>query len=646
MNKEFNFASACKQPADIARHHSARSKKGMSLAAVLGLGTISLLWVTAMATTVMGSYQQATISKSRNIARTCAETAMDQVIADMNRNFNTTTGTTASPYDAPTLGSSKESQIDTETTSGLHTNTTVSVYNRFPGNSTAAENFSTLYDATLDSSSNSDKAKYYRIVESKCRVGICEKVIRTVLEPMFTAQNSIVFPYAGFGDQGMTVIGRNTVDSYHPAEAADALRDKLGAHLGSNVNTGHVGQNYYNYMTIGGNQYEFPNPVSSQTSQLANISSQFNATLVSKAKWCQYYGSVYSNGSNTAHWPAQPNDFVQDANPNQLTPAEAMGTHLSPDSQDGRNGQGIDNVRGLNNVYPAGHPDAGKWLCQPTDVNAPLDGNGTGGVYAPANSDGISLSNRAVETMMDYKKVTMVPSPSAPSGTHSLGAINLSDDAKVIFRTGAPSFSGEIGNQTNGTLVLPPGDYTAASMALSGNSQFIVESGNVNLFVEGASGSTMLTVAKTASLNNATGTLASGLKVFSSKNSDIIINGSSKARIYAPNARIFIGSGSNSSSQSNYNITNSDGTTLNLSAYGSGATNLDFWGAVAGRETYFLANPSDANSAVRFHYDRSAAPANFQYRVRTNGGAAPTFGQKTFAGWRAVSYQEDPAPLQ
>lgn len=623
-----------------------RSQQGFSLIVVLCVGSISLIWVSAMAATVLPAYQQSAISKCRLIARTCAETALDTAIADLNSNFSVVSGATSSQFDAPALNSARERQVETATTGGITTYTTVIVYNRFPGSATDGANFSTIYDASLDAQSISERSKYYRIIEARCKVGACEKRVRAALEPIFTNVNGIVFPFAGFGDKGMTVVGRSVVDSYHPGEAPDPLKDKLYGHLGSNVNTGHVGQNYYNYMMIGGNQYEFPGSGASQSAQLATLASQFNATLVSKAKWCQYFGSVYSNGSNTAHWPAQPNDFVQDATMTQLTPTEALGTHLHPDLNDGTDGQGVDNVRGLNNVYPTGHSHAGKWLPQPSDVNAPVS-NGTAGVYAPAPTDGITLLNRAVETMMDYKKVTMVPAPKAPTDSTDLGAVHLSHDAKIIFRTGAAMPSGlSLGSQSTGTVVLPSGSYKLNSLVLAGSSQVVVESGNVALYVEGASTSTMLTVSKTASLNASGVASANGLKVFSGKSSDIIINGNTRAAIYAPNARIFVGSGSNESSQSNFNITNPDGSQLDLGGYGTGSTNMDFWGAVVGRETYFLANPTDANSQVRFHYDRSLTPVSFQFRVRPNGGPAPTFGPKTFTGWRAISYQEDPGDLE
>jgi hypothetical protein len=632
----------------MMKPQSPRNAGGMSLATTLAIGTASILWVAAMAGSIMPAYQQVSLTKCKSIARTCAETAVDIVIADLNKNFNGATGVSGSQYDASSLGGTTTRDLIIDSVPGVTPTVTVTVYNRFPGGATEGSNFSTVYDATLAAAPSAEKAKYYRIIEARCKFGVCEKRVRAVLSPMFSTGNNIVFPFAAFGDKGMTMVGRVVADSYNANEAADPLKDRLNAHMGSNTNTGHVGSNTYNNVSIGGNQYEFPAAAADQNAALANMSSQFNTSVQSKAKWVQYYGSVYSNGSNTAHWPAQPNDFVSGASNTQLTPSEGLGNHLQPDLQDGSAGQGIDNVRGLNNTYPSSSPDAGKWLPQPSDVNAPIDANGTGGVYASPNADGATLTNRAVETMMDYKKVTMVPAPSAPSGSIDLGAINLSQDAQVIFRSGASAPAGgfNIGSRSSGTVVLPSGNYTAPLISLSNSAKIVVESGNVNLYLEGGSSSTMVSVAKSASINVGSTTRASGLKMFTNKNSDVIINGSTKAVIYAPNARIFIGSGNNGQSSGNYQMTNPDGSVLDLNQTGSGLTNLDYWGAVVGRDTYLLAHPNENQSQVRFHYDRSLLPHNYQFRVRPNGGEAPSFGGRTFSGWKAISYQEDAPVIQ
>lgn len=675
----------------MAQNKTSRNEKGISLATTLAIGTVSMMWVGAMAATIMPAYNRISITKCKNIARTCAETALDTVIGDLNRNFDAASGVSGSQYDAPALNSVTQRQVATATTSGLSVNTDVFVYNRFPGGPTtqAQGNFSSVFDQNLDSLANTEKQKYYRIVEARTKVGQFEKRVRAVLEPMFATNGQIVFPFAGFGDQGMTVVGRTYVDSYAPGVAANPLLDKLNAHLGSNVNTGHVGMNSYNYMRIGGNQYEFPNPVASQTAQLQTIGNQFNATLVSKAKWCQYTGSVYSNGSNTAHWPAQGTDFLpsnyvtetkwssataQDTNgpyvkdkftssyPDAtkqgkwVTPGDILNaanpdgiTHLDANGTSA-NGTGEDNVRGLNNTWSAadataaGDPSlAGAWKPSTTQTSS------GGSVYAPAPSDQRTLMDRSVETLMDYQKVKMVPAPSAPSGTPSLGAVALSGTAKVIFRSGASApASYNVGARNSGTIILPPGDYKIPSMSLAGTSEFTVEPGvNVNLYVEGTSGSTMISSSKTSSFNAVSGASGGNLKIYSNKSSDVILNGNTKAVMYMPNARVFVGSGNDSNSNTSQTITNPDGSVVNFAVAGSGLTDLNYWGSVVGRETYFLANTGDANSHVRFHFDRTLIPppTTFQFRVRPLGGSQPTFGPRMFSGWRAISYQEDPTPI-
>ena len=591
-----------------------RGRNGFSLAATLAVGTVSMLWVGAMAATVMPAYQRTTVSKGKAIARTSAEAALDIVLSSMNTSFNASTGTCSSPYECATTNGSKQSTVQTYAGgSGLAVNTTVTVYNRDP-KAVGGANGSTMHDALIAAQTG----KYYRVVEAVATVGGYRKSVRAVMEPMFTATSGnsngntpntagVVFPYAAFGDQGMTIVGRTTVSSYTPGQAANALKDKLDANLGSNVNTGHVGQNTYPYMSIGGNQYEFPNPVSTQTAQMQNIGTQFNATLVSQAKWCQYSGNVYSNGSSTAHYPSGPADLGL---PSSSTPAQATGDYTTNQA----NNNGWKNVRGLQNV----DANTGAW---------------TGG---------------KVEAYMDYKKIQMTAAPTSPAGTQNLGSISLTSSAKVIFRPGAtaqPTLT--IGSRSSGTVVLPPGDYVTNSLSLRDTSSMIVEPGaKVNLYVEGStSGNNILAVSKNATLNNGTNADARNLSVFTNSSKDIVVNGNSRSLIYAPNARVFVGAGANSNNGTDFAIPGFTGSAF------QGQTNLDFWGSVIGRESYFLANPQDSGSQVRFHYDRSLIPTNYNFLAR---GTQPqesfqddtaASGGRTFAGWRAVSYQEDGPPV-
>ncbi|MBY0546420.1 MAG: hypothetical protein K2W95_03970 [Candidatus Obscuribacterales bacterium] len=710
---------------------ASRNEKGFSLATTLAIGTVSMMWVGAMAATVLPAYNRVAITKNKNIARTSAETALDIVLADMNKNFDGTS--TSSVYDQPQLNAYRESTVQVTTADGA-VPVTVRVYNRFPEGATS-QNFSTIFDSTLNS--QAEKSRYYRIIEATARMGRYQKVVRAAIEPMFIIDDNggntgangasagdIIFPFAGFGDAGMTIVGRSTVDSYEPGVAANNAKDKLHANVGSNVNTGHVGMDEYNYMSVGGNQFEFPNPVSSQTAQLANIGSQFNAQTVTKARWGQYYGSVYSNGSNTAHWPAQARDFFPSnsslnsaasasgsaqssgtenaSNYNNhayregtITVDQALNTSVTGTRSDGgpakhfdsgshnyigsNNGADFsnpnDNTMGLNNTYPSDYPEAnkrGRWMPTPeyvpplTGANAnanlrhamgipdtyfPTGGNaGNGGLSTTAPAPPApALGAKAVEAYMDYKKVVMTPAPTAPGTAKNLGAVNLTSNATVIFREGAtPPSNFNIGSRSSGTLVLPSGDYKAPSVSIAGTAKIVVEPGaKVNLFLEGSSSSTVLSVGKNATLNNGTNANAQNLKIFTKDAKDLVVNGNSRALMYAPNARIFIGSGANSSgSASSFNVPGFNGGNF------GGATNLDYWGSVVGRETYFLANPQDSASRVRFHFDRSLIPPNYNYRVRPGGGEPPSFqnnataaGAKSFDGWRAISYQEDPPPL-
>ena len=70
-----------------------RGRNGFSLAATLAVGTVSMLWVGAMAATVMPAYQRTTVSKGKAIARTSTKTTQDKKLTSINTTLNKKTKT-------------------------------------------------------------------------------------------------------------------------------------------------------------------------------------------------------------------------------------------------------------------------------------------------------------------------------------------------------------------------------------------------------------------------------------------------------------------------------------------------------------------------------------------------------------------------
>lgn len=575
-----------------------RPDHGLSLVTVICLGTVSTLWLGAIMGTILPTYQRTTATRTANLNRSACEAALEVAVSSID-NAMATNG--SSPYDAPP-GGSVVSNISSSMTGVPQTSTQIRVMNRRPlPNTMPGGAIASIYDASLNTMINNGQiANPYRIIEATSRVpgSNIEKRIRVILEPRVQS-SGIVFPYAGFGRDRMLVVGNVRTDSYIPGVAADPVQDRLSASLGSNKNTAHVGVDTYNLMNIGGNQYEFPDPVPGQMADMQDIGSTFNASLVTQAKWAQYMGNVYSNGSSTAHYPAGPAQFG-----NSTNPASVVGNHPSPNSQ------GWKNVRGLQNVNSSGQWTGGK-----------------------------------VEAYASYKQIELPQPPSAPNGAVNLGNVNLKGTAKLVIEQGAPppspaTFTNAI---SSGTIKIPPGDYKFNTLSMSNSAQISLSANSqANFYFESGATGTILSVSKDARINNGSGADAKNLKIYA-KGSDangtqfIAINGTSRALVYAPNTTVFVGTGSNGSGSNTSNISG-----FNNSSYGS--TNLDFYGSVVGREAYIWANINDtANSQVRFHYDRSLIPAGFNFLSTGNSSSFGPPGQ--VAGVRAVSWQEDPAAL-
>ena len=543
----------------ICRAH--RSEKGMGVAAILAIGLVASMFMGAMMAMVLPTYQKTTLTRSVQMIRSANEAALDAVVADLNRAVTTNT---ASTYDTAEVNGYKTTPVPNTLTGQPKVTTSVTVRNVPP----SSFRHSTIYDPLLEQRLNTPPASQdhlenpYRVVEATSSVGGHTRTIRTVVEPVF--DGTFIFPLALYGTEGANIVGLVTIDTVGSPD------DRLNGSTGSNVAVTHVGMSNYGPGTIklGGNQFEFGAP-SEQAAQMQSVASQFNATQVSQAPWVVYNGNVYSNGSTSGHYPRGPQD--------------AAGQNTWK------------NVNGYQNTDASGNWTGGK-----------VFGNQANGEFRVADA------------------------PTAPPGAINLGNVNLSNNAKIVFNNGAPPPSGPIGTKTNGTVTLPAGDYVVNSINLTGNSQIQIANGtstNVRLYVSGnSSGSTAVNVTNNAQLNNQSSSVnlqSQKLQLFYNGSKDIAINGNSRALIYAPNAKVMIGTGQNNR-----------------------PAQMDYYGSVVGKQTYLWGGWQ--GNYVRFHYEYGLMPQNFQqggdnaFLTPRNpiAGGVRLYQANDVVAYRAITWQE------
>lgn len=231
-----------------------RNQHGFSLATVMLIGITSVLWVSALMTTVMPSYNQVAKGRVTNVLRSSAEAALDWAVAELNTAQSgiddlTDDGVANSPTSVPSdvLGSY-----------GMPTSALVSVSNTQPPQS------SYLYDPLLDPANAATNGGIdengWRMVTATAQAGSQQKSVRVILKPNYT--NTPTFEMAIFMDHGLSLSGAGmTLDSYDSALGAYGGTNvsDLGADIGSNglISIGNS--------NIGGNIYSLTNPVNDTT---------------------------------------------------------------------------------------------------------------------------------------------------------------------------------------------------------------------------------------------------------------------------------------------------------------------------------------------------------------------------------------------
>lgn len=473
----------------------ARTNSGYSLVAVITIGIISSLWVAAMMSSMLPTYEKIISAKTGGLARISAEAAVDYTIDQLNSSFSA--GAPTSKLDAASEYTSKTSVLPDQATGNTGARATVTVTNEQPPTS------SMLYDAKI---ANLIAKKFiknpFRRIEATATIGGYSKHVQVMVGPVFSEPDPL--PFVAFGDTNVIPIGLVQTDSFN-IPSSDPIYNKskyqnaagnytLYGDLGSNAAINYVGSgSLLRGITIGGSHYQFNPTVAAPAGGGSGGSGGglLGGLLPPSVSfpWLKVYDNVYSNGDTSGYWPR---------------------------------GRYPQNIMPWHNVYGWSNPG-------PAEPTAPLQPG----------------PNGQVNSYQNYPQWTLQPAPSAPAGTVNLGSVALSGNATLTFQDGAPAATGAIGNLTGGTYRLAPGNYAIKSLSLAGNSRIrLSTSKTVNLYFEGASAQAVVfSVASTASVNMTSNAKADELHIYYNGTKTISLSGQERAFLYAPRTTIYIGQG-------------------------------------------------------------------------------------------------------
>ncbi len=687
---------------------SSRDERGISLATILAIGTVSSLWITAMMAIVMPTYQKTASLKSGTAARAAAEAALDYTLNQMN---NSISQGQISSYDCDptTVGSSKLSTISPSALGLSQSNATIKVLVQnvaLAGPQSGSLTQPMIFDPQLAQLINSGKlANPYRQLTASVTIGSVTKLLRVTLVPQSVrpsngSTNGTVFPtmpFAIYGVNQTAFVGSVGLNSYvgksnghgayvdPPAPRPAMLDPRVRADFGSGTTVNQVGYgSSFSGMALGGTQMEFCDPIVSGTQAASAIAQMYNASAVAKAPWVDVYDNVYSNYPNAGDVSNPVKGIVYA----DKTTAGLPGSGYIPRGWDnstanGSNQNSYNNVFGLSNTmgyYPFDHASWG-------------DANYNASTMYPSVADNNNMGG-VLSSAQQYSKPQIPPVPTSPSTAVHLGNINLSGSAQIVITKAAPMPTAQIGSISKGTILLPPGDYSITGLSMTGTSKIIIDptvQNPTNFYLEGnvstnaavpavniantcdinmsgliqtpgtaslsigstgfnLSGSTgenghgstisgtSTAINRTSSINeiagsagflnlyyNGPGSGASAGSPSTPPSTTFAFNGKQRMTVFAPNANILIGAGTDYTRPS------------------------EFFGAVVGNWVT-VTGPRLANniSFTAFHYD---------VKLRPNGGAFtnpnqtvsvwgnPTSGDWTIAGgYKAVTWQEAKIP--
>ncbi|MBX9686939.1 MAG: hypothetical protein K2X27_09570 [Candidatus Obscuribacterales bacterium] len=597
---------------------AARANKGMTLAGVLAVGTIVALFASALFTTVLGSYQKVASLKHSHRVRALAEIGMDYAVQQLNAK--------ASGFDpGNTIGSSVSKTVPSSLLNGSSGTVTVRISN--PGN---PPNTSMLFDPLLNVASPNS----FRMATVTANFGATTKQVRALLQPITASPLTPQMPYGLFGIASVVYAGQSGISTYN--KRSFQLLGADGGSLGKISQVWSRSGGLARGIAQGGSHYEYPNPQSYYNQQFNIVGQNYGAQATSSAPWMQMMGNVYSNGVNTAYFE-------------RTGAADLNASH---------------NVFGASNGLQSGVPEGHSNQTIPVGTPPTWSGGQVNFNVEPSGSANVT-----------YAQPTIPPAPPAPAGTQSLGNINLQNGAKLVIDASAPMPSGPIGTVKGKTVKIPPGDYKVNSVSLSGASsievasstQSSINSGSqpaTRMFLEGTSTpTTAVSISNDSSINmngmtpnsgfntqgkngipngaasnqlaiNKPGDSsltnqiaessggASQLQLYSSAQTNFVLQGNERMVIYAPYANVTIGS------------LLSNGTSGEPIAISRDA---NFYGAAVAQNLMVQSSYSSGGGAFA-HYDWRLRPNGMEY-INPWAQVSP-FQTGSLSGYRVVSWQE------
>ena len=434
----------------IQQEQAERSQSGMSLAAVLAMGTVLTMFSSALLSSILPVLQKTGSLKHGNTARTFAELGTDYAIQRINDIYSS--GANPSGTDCgDVLGASTTWTVPQSILNDTRAQVTVLIENigNAPGNFNDQRD-SILFDPLL----NAQNPNFYRRLTVTANYGGAAgktNTIRSILQPIMSA-GSGVFPYGVFGVASVVYAGRAGFNTYNNSIRTNGVADmRIGAEGGSlgKISQVYGGGGYGRSIAQGGSHYEYPDPQSYYAQQFGIVGSLYNATAATTAPWMTMMGNSYSNGKNTAYYPVT---GASDTN----TPRYTAGSTANP----------VHNVLGIMNGIEGGIPNGQQNGIVPVS-NPPV---WTGGLTAwnvgPTNANGVT-----------YPQPPIPSAPNAPAGAVNLGSVSLQNGAQLIFDSSAPKPTGPIGTISGETVRIPPGAYTVNSLSVTGGSSVQIASG-------------------------------------------------------------------------------------------------------------------------------------------------------------------------
>ncbi len=193
----------------------------------------------------------------------------------------------------------------------------------------------------------------------------------------------------------------------------------------------------------------------------------------------------------------------------------------------GTSGKGTINgnvkIGGDLNIYTTGAGSASATGNALVKGNVNTNGSSSGFTEGSNTGTGLPASEQSesLNTNLNAAAPTFPSAPTAPAGATNMGAVSIS------------------GNSTQ--TIVGPKDVIVSSLQVSGNGKLIINSsaGPVNIYVQGASGATPISISGNGISNNGVPT---GLRMFYNGNGATSLSGNAdfKGMIYAPNSNMTV----------------------------------------------------------------------------------------------------------